>query len=267
MRKISQQAARDRKAYRLARQFLLSKDGVTEELLEKHLRLKKRPSHLNGLYRRLLGSAKNANMVAGVIEGGIGSVDKLGPLLCAFNPKATVHKYGHNSSRVLNDIQMRLRPKGKFRKSKKSVWPKFCKTILSSAEFLAKFDSAEDFYSWVNSISRFDESKRLPAEIVSENVEGIGFALACDFLKGLGYIGGKPDVHIRDIFWGLQLSPSRKDRDLLAAIQRIAENVPCDPHSVDKVFWLVGSGKFYLSDVRIGKKKKEFIRRAKEQLG
>jgi hypothetical protein len=267
----NQQAARDRKAYRLAREFLLSKEnkdrGVTEELLEKHLRLEKKPGHLNGLYQRLLHSATNANMVAGVIDGGIGSVDKLGPLLCAFNPKATLHKYGCNSSHVLKDIRRRLKPKGKFRRSKKSIWPKFCRTILSAAEFMTKFDSAEDFYTWLDAVSRFDKSWWLPAKIISENIYGIGPALACDFLKGLGYARlGKPDVHIRNIFVGLRLSKSSKEIDLLVAIQRIGDNVPCPPYSVDKVFWLVGSGKFYLSDVRIGKKEKKFIKWARKQL-
>jgi hypothetical protein len=31
------------------------------------------------------------------------------------------------------------------------------------------------------------------------------------------------------------------------------------PYAVDKVFWLVGSGNFYLSDVRVNTSKHQFI--------
>ena len=52
----------------------------------------------------------------------------------------------------------------------------------------------------------FDEDERarpaLPL-LLAQEIEGFGFALACDFLNGLGYENfSKPDVHIKEIFRG-----------------------------------------------------------------
>jgi hypothetical protein len=63
---------RDKMAYELGRQFLLalSEQGVTAALLNKYLSTPAecdQPDNLAGLYRRLLESAQNANMKAGVI--------------------------------------------------------------------------------------------------------------------------------------------------------------------------------------------------------
>jgi hypothetical protein len=76
----------DRFAYALAKDLLLrsgAESGVTCELIEMYLHLSKpRPSTLAGLYGRILGSAQNANMKAGVIGGSIGTVHQLGRVLC-----------------------------------------------------------------------------------------------------------------------------------------------------------------------------------------
>ena len=66
----------DKAAYDLAKDFLVQSGAdksVTPELVEKYLHLSKPPpSTLAGLYERLLESAQNANMKAGVIGGAIG---------------------------------------------------------------------------------------------------------------------------------------------------------------------------------------------------
>ena len=65
----------------------------------------------------------------------------------------------------------------------------------------------EDFKHFVslydyNTITRMS----LPL-LISSKISGIGFALACDFLKELGYVNyPKPDVHIVDIFTSLEHS-------------------------------------------------------------
>ena len=47
----------------------------------------------------------------------------------------------------------------------------------------------------------------LPLLLVQE-IDGFGFALACNFLRELGYENfSKPDVHLRKIFWVTGLSP------------------------------------------------------------
>ena len=37
------------------------------------------------------------------------------------------------------------------------------------------------------------------------------------------------------------------------------------PYKVDKIFWLIGSGSFYLDNINIGRKKETFINTIKDK--
>ncbi len=268
----------DKAAYDLARDFLVqsgAEKGVTPELVENYLHLDKatRPRAVPGLYERILESAQNANRKAGVIGGSIGGVGKLGPVLCDFEPSLVLEKYPSGWEGVLDDVVAQLKPRGSVRRTARSIWPSYCRTVLSGARFLSRFSSAEDFYGWVDF---FDEDERarpaLPL-LVAQEVEGFGFALACDFLKELGYENfSKPDVHVKDIFWAIGLCPwGTGDYEVFKAVARVARHAGVTPYNVDKLFWLIGSGYFYDDpDVgtkgRIGSRKKRFIEAARIEL-
>lgn len=268
----------DKAAYKLAKDFLVRSDadkGVTPELVEKYLHLSTpRPSTLAGIYERILESAQNANMKAGVIGGSIGGVHQLGRVLCDFEPEEVLQKYVSGWESILDDIVEQLKPRGSIRRTTRSIWPQYCRTILSAAKFLSQFASADDFYDWVASFDKLDERARpaLPMLLDTE-IAGFGFPLACDFLKELGYENFfKPDVHVKDIFWAIGLCPwGTSDYEVFKAVARVARNVGVTPYNVDKLFWLIGSGNFYEDqDVgnggRIGGKKKQFIEVAQMEL-
>ena len=267
----------DRSAYALAKDFLLqvgASKGVTPKLIEKYLHLSTpRPDTLAGLYEHLLESAQSANMKAGVIGGSIGGVGNLRPVLCDFEPALVLEKYRSGWEGVLDDIVRQLKPRGGVPRTPRSIWPRYCRSVLSGARFLSRFSSADDFYGWVN---LFDEDERarpaLPL-LLAQEIEGFGFALACDFLNGLGYENfSKPDVHVKDIFGALVLCPqSAGDYEVFKAVARVARNVGVTPYDADKLFWLVGSGYFYDDpDIgnkgRIGSRKKQFIEVARIKL-
>ncbi len=235
----------DKAAYDLAKDFLVrlgGEKGVTPELVEKYLHLGKaaRPRTIAALYERVLESAQNANMKAGVIGGSIGGVGKLGPVLCGFEPSLILEKYRSGWEGVLDEVVAQLKPRGSVRRTARSIWPSYCRTILSGARLLSRFSSADDFYGWVDF---FDEDERarpaLPL-LLAEEIEGIGFALACDFLKELGYENfSKPDVHVKEIFWAIGLSPYvTSDYEMFRAVARVARNANVTPYNVDKLFWL-----------------------------
>jgi hypothetical protein len=268
----------DKAAYDFAKAFLVrsgADTGVAPEVIEKYLHLDKttRPPTVAGLYERILESAQNANMKAGVIGGSIGGVGKLGPVLCNFEPSLVLEKYPLGWEGVLEEIVVRLKPRGSVRRTARSIWPSYCRTIISSARFLSRFSSAEDFYEWVDF---FDEDERarpaLPL-LVAQEIEGFGFALACDFLKELGYENfSKPDVHVKEIFWAIGLSPyGTSDYEVFRAVARVARHAGVTPYNVDKLFWLIGSGYFYNDPQigkqgRIGSRKKQFIESAQARL-
>ncbi|MDP3057740.1 MAG: hypothetical protein Q8N37_04490 [bacterium] len=270
---------KDLKAYNLAKKFLLRLkiSGVTESLIQKYLNAsasKARFKKIEDIYGNLLFSAQNANMKAGVIGRSMeGGIDNLGKVLFNFNPELVLKKYQNDWNYLLDDIKKKVKPNGKIRRSSRSIWPQYCRTILSAADFITQFATADEFYKWVDSFdSDYRKRPALPM-ILSYEIEGFGFALGCDFLKDLGYINfGKPDVHIRDIFEALKLCSKNADDYLLfKTIVRIAQNVGKSPYEVDKLFWLIGSGYFYDdphigNEGRTGRHKAPFIRYAKKYL-
>jgi hypothetical protein len=273
-----QQHERDKLAYRLCFEYLLrfSEDGVTRDILQRYLdynNAKQRPTSISALYQKLLSSAQEASLKSGVIGRSIGGVSALGKVLYGFDPSVVVATFGTDWEKVLNQIERRLKPNGKIRRTPRSIWPQYCRTILSGAEFFTQFHTSDEFYQWADSFDREPKSRLALPLLISSEIVGIGFALACNFLKDIGYVNfGKPDVHIRDLFKGLNLCGAEaNDVQILRALIRISENVGVTPYNVDKLFWLVGSGYFH-DDMQIGKQgrvrtdKRAFIASARKQL-
>jgi len=276
MHKLNQQHF-DRAAYAVAKDFLLrsgAERGVTPELIEKYLHLSRpRPESLAGLYERVLESAQSGNMNAGVVGGSIGGVGNLGPVLCDFDPARVLEKYPSGWEGVLDDVVAQLNPRGSVHRTPRSIWPRYCRSILSSARFLSRFSSAEEFYGWVDFFDQDERARPALPLLLAQEIEGIGFALACDFIMGLGYENfSKPDVHVKEIFRTVGLSPlGTSDYEVFGAMARVARNAGVTPYDVDKLFWLIGSGYFY-DDPRVGNRgsigsqKQEFIEVAKTEL-
>lgn len=257
--------------YNNAKLFLLERipSKQRNEILDDYLELpdgSAEPVEKCILFESILRSAQNANMKTGVIGDSIDGVHRLGKILFDFDPERTLEAYAGRAENLLSDIENKLKPRGKFRNEPRSLWPKYCKTILSSATFLSQFQSGEEFYQWANLLYR--NQKTMPAlpMIIDAEIEGIGYTLACDFLKELGFIEyGKPDTHIIEIFIGIGLSEGKPSPyQVQKIISRIAESAKVSPYNVDKLFWLIGSGKFYKhthlgNGGKIGSLKQEYI--------
>ena len=123
---------RDRNAYELARGYLLTIPGVTEIIVEKYQNLpssRPKPASKNEIYRRLLDSAQNANMKAKVVGDAIGGVERLALISNNFDPEYVLKTYGDWEA-VLDQIKEKLSPRGKIRRTPRSIWPRYCQTIL-----------------------------------------------------------------------------------------------------------------------------------------
>jgi hypothetical protein len=257
--------------------YLAAKKFLTRELnhpdarviIESYLTLpdqSNNPMSVNELFRRLLSSAQNANMKASVIGGSIGGINNLGKALFRFNPRTVERHFANDPSGLLDHIVKTLKPTGKIRTTPRSIWPKYCKTILSSAAFFGQFRNGEDFYTWANYFYSDKRSMAALPLILAAEIDGIGYPLACDFLKELGFINyGKPDVHVIQIFNGIGLCTEKASPyQIQKVIAEIAEAAGVSAYNVDKLFWLIGSGKFYKhpqigNGGHIGRKKDQFI--------
>lgn len=259
--------------YEFAYKFLLSKKGITKELIKKHFVPEyHKPKNLNTIYRQLCETAQNKQMYTKVIGGSIGGVVKLKTILFGFNPQKVTQAYSKNDSeKLLDNIIEELKPNGQVRRTKKSVWPIYCQSVIDSAYFLTEFENAKSFYKWAEFFANNEKAKPALPILISIEISGIGFPLACDFLKEIGFSNfGKPDVHLKDIFKELNLiNPNEKsiikqDYQTMKLIDKIASDNNTTAFEVDKIFWLIGSGNFYLTDIKIGRNRKEFIKEIKK---
>jgi len=277
-KKILRQVEYDKAAYNLAIEYLLSFEsvGISRNLLSEYLEPMVddlRPNSLPEVYFRLLGTAQNRSMGPSVIGKSIGGIEKLTRVLYDFDSKKVNGEFGDDWAKVLDEIEFQLQPSGKIRRTPRSLWPLFCRSITSSARFLCQFHDSSEFLNWVDVFDSDIKSRLALPLLLSAEIEGIGFPLACDFLKGMGYFNfGKPDVHIKTIFSGLDLVLQQvDDYSVFKAISRVAESNSVTVYNVDKLFWLIGSGNFHEnpelgSDGRIQTNRDEFIQKASSEL-
>jgi hypothetical protein len=270
---ISRQEDLDKRVYGLAADYLARHGEITPGLLEQHIRPSagaQTPSTLAAIYQLLLRSAQSAQSMPNVIGGSIGGLERLGAVLSGFDPVAVAGQYPRNEEgcrQLFNDVVAQLAPRGKLHYNPRSLWRRFCGTATSGAAFLAQFPDARSFYEWVEPFD-LDEAGRVQiAGEIARRIDGMGFALTCDFLKEVGYTNfSKPDVHIKEIFSQLGLCRSRDDIEVFKAIGRIARNVGVTPYEVDQLFWLAGSGNLYFAGRRIANSRAGFIAFAREEL-
>lgn len=233
---------------------LLSKYLVPELSYEEGLKIQ-------DVYKRLIMSSQNANMRAGVISGALdGGIESLGMVLCDFDPAQFALK-NLKPEELLEEIRVQLKPRGEVRDGPRSIWPQFCKTAIAGANFLNQFVDVNDFVSWARHF--YDDKRSIAALplLIQQEIPGFGYALACDFLKELGFVNfGKPDVHIKEIFTGCGLCEEKPtEYALQKTIMRIATVSNTTPFAVDRVFWLIGSGR--IGEINFGGKKQEFIKK------
>lgn len=257
--------------YRASREFLMGFEGVDAAVLDLHTASpppSARPPTLAGICRALLTSAQNAqmspNVIGKAVSGIKGEIGPLATILCDFEPAAIDTRFAKTEPSELFEI---VKPVLKRIPERTAIWLRFCKTIPSAAVFLKNFADAEEFYRFADSyVSDFDKRFDFPS-VVAEQVEGLGYALACDFMLGLGYAEfGKPDVHVKHILWDLGLLKTKRiegqaaDIESLRLLDAAAVAAGVTVYAVDKLLWLIGSGDLYLAQPRfaIGRQREAF---------
>ncbi len=182
-------------------------------------------------------------------------------ILFDFNPQKIVEQY-KNDEQLFQEFSKHFEIGNAD--SKGNTWRKYSKSILSSANFINSFKSAEDFDRFVELLSYNEHTRLALPLLLSEEIYGLGFALSCEFLKEMGYLDyPKPDVHLINIFSELGIS-SKNEVEVYKAIINMAMVLKKTPYEIDKVFWLIGSGNFYKHGIRVPGKRKEFVEAAKE---
>lgn len=256
----------------LTYKFLIEKGADQSLIKNQFVAWNSEHKSLNDIYFRLLESGQNRDSSVNVIGKSIGGLENLSSILYDFDPILTCVEYPFGSEeRLLKDIISKLKPTGQVRSSNKSKWPQYIKTIISGAYFLSKYANYNNFIKFINEYNKDVFSRSAVALLISTEVFGLGFPLACDFLKELGYTEfSKADVHTKAILKELNLIGSYHSKNIdyftFHAMNRIANNCNILPFDVDKLLWLIGGGNFYHDKeiiFKIGRKRDEFIQYAK----
>ncbi|MBP8017158.1 hypothetical protein KAZ01_04070 [Candidatus Gracilibacteria bacterium] len=252
------------KIYEYANEFLLnyvSKDVLLKQL-DHYYEFK--PDSLELIFKQMISSLKNKQGY----DNFIANIDLFKGILEDYNPKKVNQKYELNWELLFNDFKNQFNNNYKMDiTNKRNAWVMYSKGVLSCSLFLNNFDSFSDFDNFVKSFFLNEFTIASLPMLLEKEIFGFGFPLACDFLKELGYVQyGKPDVHLKDIFYELKITNNKSDYEIFKKIVKIGIITKNDPVIVDKIFWLIGSGNFYESKIKIGRKKEEFIKYIKDKI-
>lgn len=233
--------------YRQATEYLKSvlPQGIQEKDLEKYyLGDDADFKSLEDVFVRLIKSAQNYQVMPNVIKFD-DRIKCIKDVLCGFDYKVVAEMHAE-------DLYHAFRRKFNVasKDSKMNCWYKWSKSIVDAAEFISKFKDIDDFKHFI-SLYDYNTMTRMSLPLlISSEINGIGFPLACDFLKELGYLNyPKPDVHIVEIFSKLGFS-SKNPLDVYKALIRMYEDCKeidssVTPYKIDKILWLISTGDFY----------------------
>jgi hypothetical protein len=214
--------------------------GAVRELVSETVN--PRLTELSKIYVRLLESMSNRQGMS----NSIGDYRKLASVLSNFSPADVHGQYGLDWEVLFDEIERKIKPESRMdRNVPQNYWVVFSKGALDGAAFLTKFQSGDQF---AETVSQFADSEILVAafpKLLELEIRGLGFALACDFLKESGWRQyAKPDVHTKKILFGIGLADGT-DYGTFKAILLIAKHIGETPYAVDKYIWLAGSGNLY----------------------
>jgi hypothetical protein len=237
--------------------------NLDSSILEKHLQQESKFDNILDANCRLIESLSNRNMMASVI-GFSKRKKEMSPILFGYDPHRILSTY-KDADELLGKFKSEFNLQNI--QSKRSLWRKFSEGIISGSNFMASFRDKEDFDSFIKTFARNKYTKAALPMLLSKEIRGFGFALACDFLKELGYRDyPKPDTHLIKIFHDLELSKSAEPYEVYKSIIEMAEVVGEDAYTVDKIFWLISSGRFYLVNIETGRNRDKFIKIIKTKL-
>lgn len=143
--------------------------------------------------------------------------------------------------------------------TKMNIWRKWSYSIVDSAKFLSEFASYKEFDKFVNNFAYNKYTKYSLPLFLSDRIKGFGFALACNFLKDVGYEDyPKPDVHLKDVLVKTNMCKN-SDSDVFEKIIEIAQDNDITPYCLDKMIWSICSGRFNISDKQTKGYKQDLI--------
>lgn len=192
----------------------------------------------------------------------IGNIETLRKVLFEFHPGKVVQHYPTWRDLFNTIKQQKVKVPSKMEPDNpRNSWVIYTKAVISCAQFLSSFKDAQDFHKFVGTFYTNEHSRLALPLLLAEEIFGFGFALACDFLKDNGYPEFiKPDTHVKDIARGVGITRADTDYGVFKDVVAYCAANGLVPYEFDKLLWLIGSGKFYLTPLEVPTSKWEFIK-------
>lgn len=255
-----------KKIFDEAFRYLRSFEGIDDDVISRHLNdwENTKPESILDLYTQMLVSISNKRNM----KKTIGPIENIRPFLEDFSPKRIVERYDSDWEELFNTIKNNYDSPGRMEiDNPRSYWVIFCKSVISSSGFFSRFSNLEEFDNFVSQFYLNEYTRVALPLLLEKEIFGLGFILACDFLKENGYPKFiKPDTHTKKIFEGTGISDSDSDYNIFKDLIRFCEDIDELPYRVDKLFGLVGSGQFYLDEIKIDTDPDWFIEKINQKI-
>ncbi|HIJ56421.1 MAG TPA: hypothetical protein HPQ03_09885 [Deltaproteobacteria bacterium] len=227
--------------YHEARDFLETLAGPKTERLLAFTRYTK-VCDMQEVYWRFARSLPNKRGMPATI----GDIDELEPFLFGFDPMRTAEKYQGDWKRLFTAIREGYTPPGPMDMSREgSYWVVFAKGLISGSWFLSRFGAFHGFERFVVGFAHHPLALAGLPVIIERHVFGMGFPLACDWLREMGFTDyAKPDVHVLTILSECGVIQAWDPYAAFKVMARIGWLVGEPPAVVDKTLWFIGSGRF-----------------------
>ncbi len=213
---------------------------------------------LTDVYIRFIKSAQNYQAMPNIINFSEREEDLAGIL----------YDFDYQKIAVMSEEELYKTFRNKFNvittDQKKNSWYKWSCSVVDSAKFVCGFTDIADFDKFVKLFDYNTASRMALPLLIQKKIRGIGFALACDLLKELGYTSyPKPDAHLISVFKEAGICKG-DPISVYEAIIQMAEDCNETPYKVDKVFWLICSGNYYHEKIKEESHKQELIELLKQ---
>lgn len=243
--------------------------GITEDELKKYFRGDSIDvNSLKGLFERFMRSAQNTQRMPNTIK-----LDERKDKIIEILHNYDLEWISKQKTEVLFDMfRKEFKVQLKNENIKNNSWYKFSNSIIDSAKFILRFKDIAEFKEFVEQFNGNTQTRMALALLISKRIKGFGFPLACDVLKELGYFDYvKPDTHIIAFCRQLGLCESDNELDVFETMVAITNDVKeidstMTPYKLDKMIWLICSGRYYLHDVPTKSHKKAFLEMMKKEL-
>lgn len=148
-----------------------------------------------------------------------------------------------NKISTLNSRELCCYFRTKYNSTSKTCWPQYCDGIVTGAKFLCEFKTVQELNCKLNEYASDCELIKM----LELKIKGMGYALACSFLKDLGYKNYlKPDTHVKCICLELWLIKNKNDNHrCFKKMKELAEINNVTLYMLDRVLWMICSNKVY----------------------